>query len=484
MKLRLFTAIAFTAMAIISCNEDTESIGSSLTGRTDQLDMSTGVFHAISRSILADSVYSRSSSSYIGKIKDPETGAYVKSEFMTQFNMLENYRMPEKSTILGTDAGEVAADSCEIWLYFNAAESYGDSLAPVKLNIFELKEPMSDTRQYYSNFDPKGKGYVRTDGLKKSHVFTMANLTYKDSLRNLSNYTDIARISLNDTYTDANKNTYNNYGTYIMRNFYEHPEYFKNSYSFIHHVCPGFFFEVNDGLGVMAKLAEISMNVYFHYKNDTTVYYATMSMSATPEVLQTTKVTNDHKALARLVADESCTYLKTPAGIFTEVTLPIDDISQSHIGDSLLSASLTFQRKNSKIQNNDYLLQTPQTILMVQKDSLHSFFEKEKMYDQIGSYAATLASNAYTFSNIGNLITQMQQAKTNGMKGDPNWQEKHPDWNKVILVPVSTTYTTDNNGNKTTTSVSNQMGLSSTQLAGGPNSPIQLDVIYARFKDK
>ena len=249
MKLRLFTAIAFTAMAIISCNEDTESIGSSLTGRTDQLDMSTGVFHAISRSILADSVYSRSSSSYIGKIKDPETGAYVKSEFMTQFNMLENYRMPEKSTILGTDAGEVAADSCEIWLYFNAAESYGDSLAPVKLNIFELKEPMSDTRQYYSNFDPKGKGYVRTDGLKKSHVFTMANLTYKDSLRNLSNYTDIARISLNDTYTDANKKTYNNYGTYIMRNFYEHPEYFKNSYSFIHHVCPGFFFEVNDGLG-------------------------------------------------------------------------------------------------------------------------------------------------------------------------------------------------------------------------------------------
>ena len=470
MKLRLFTAIAFTAMAIISCNEDTETIGSSLTGHTDQLEMSTGVFHAISRSIFADSVYARSSN-YIGKIKDPETGAYVKSEFMTQFNMLENYRMPEKSKILGSYANDVAADSCEIFLYFNKSESYGDSLTPVKLDIYELNKPMSDMRQYYSNFDPKGEGYVRTNDLVKSHVFTMANLTLKGG-------TDVARICLNDSYTDKNGKTYNNYGTHIMRNYYEHPEYFKNSYTFIHNVCPGFFFEVNDGLGVMAKLVEISMNVYFHYQGDTTVYYGVMNMAATPEVLQTTKITNDQKALARLVADESCTYLKTPAGIFTEVTLPIEEISQSHIGDSLLSASLSFLRQNSKIQDNDYLLQTPKTILMVQKDSLHSFFEQERLYDQISSYSATLTDNAYTFSNIGNLITHMQQVRIKGVKEDPNWLEKHPDWNKVVLVPISITYTTD----KTISAIGNNMGLSSTQLTGGPNYPIQINVIYAKFK--
>ena len=482
MKLRLFTAIAFTAMAIIACNEDTETIGSSLTGHTDQLDMSTGVFHAISRSIFADSVYAHSSTSYIGKIKDPETGAYVKSEFMTQFNMLENYRMPEKSKILGSYANGVAADSCEIILYFNKSESYGDSLAPVKVDIYELNEPMSDMRRYYSNFDPKSEGYVKTSDVIKSHVFTMANLTYKDSIRNLSGYTDFARICLNDSYTDKNGITYNNYGTHIMRNFYEHPEYFKNSYTFIHNVCPGFFFEVNDGLGVMAKLAEISMNVYYHYQGDTTVYYGVMNMSATPEVLQTTKITNDQKALARLVADESCTYLKTPAGIFTEVTLPVEEISQSHVGDSLLSASLSFQRQNSKFQDSDYLLQTPKTILMVQKDSLHSFFEQEKLYDQICSYSATLTNNAYTFSNIGNLITHMQQLRIKGVNEDPNWLVKHPDWNKVVLVPISTTSTKDSYGNNTVSAIGNNMGLSSTQLVGGPNSPIQINVIYAKFK--
>ena len=98
MKSRLFTAIAFTAMAIISCTEDTESIGSSVTNETDKLIFSTGVYNATSRSIFADSVYSKSFDCYLGKVKDPETNSYVKNEFMAQFNMLENFYLPEKST--------------------------------------------------------------------------------------------------------------------------------------------------------------------------------------------------------------------------------------------------------------------------------------------------------------------------------------------------------------------------------------------------
>ena len=59
MRIRLLTAIAFTAMAILSCNEDTDSIGSSLTQATDQLKISTGIYQATSKSVLADSVYAR-----------------------------------------------------------------------------------------------------------------------------------------------------------------------------------------------------------------------------------------------------------------------------------------------------------------------------------------------------------------------------------------------------------------------------------------
>ena len=55
MKPKFLTAIAFTAMAIISCSVDTDTIGSTLTNETDKLQLSTGVFNAFSKSVLADS---------------------------------------------------------------------------------------------------------------------------------------------------------------------------------------------------------------------------------------------------------------------------------------------------------------------------------------------------------------------------------------------------------------------------------------------
>ena len=487
MKLRLFTAIAVTAMAMISCSEDTDTIGSSITNDTDKLVFSTGTYTATSRSILADSVYSKTFDCFFGKVKDPETNSYVKNEFMAQFNMLENFSLPDKSYILGKDVdGDVAVDSCEIWLVFDRSNCYGDSLAPLKIKVEELAKPIEDG-SYYSNFSPVEEGYIRKDGLQKSTAFTLANLLYSDSIRSLSTYADFARITLNDPYTDKDGNVYKNIGTYIMRQYYQHPEYFKNSYSFIHTLMPGFYFEVTDGLGVMAKVAEIDMQMYYSYQSDTT-YYTSVFLSSTPEVLQTAYVVNDRAALEQLVSDNSCTYLKSPAGIFTEVTLPVDEISQTHANDSLLSVSVSFLRQNSDATVSDFPISSPANILMVHKDSLYSFFENQTMYDYKSSYMASLGTtNAYAFSNIGNMITLMAQQKADGLKSDPNWTAKHPDWNKVVLVPIAVTSKTsyDYYGNASTSisAVQNQMGLSSTKLVGGDNSPIEVKVIFAKFRE-
>lgn len=486
MKSRLFTAIAFIAMAFISCNEDTGVIGSSLTDEVDKLDLSTGVYHATTRSILADSIYARNYDCYFGRVKDPETGTYVTSEFMAQFNMLENYVMPDKSTILSrAEDGDIAADSCEIWLYFDKDLCYGDTLTPIKMRMLELNKPMDDMMTYYSNYDPVKEGYIREDGLKHDLAFSLSNLTYSDSVRNLSGYYDIARIPLNSSYTDKNGKIYNSYGTYIMRSFYESPQYFKNSYTFIHNLCPGFFFQFNDGLGVMAKLENIEMRVFYHFKKDTTTYYSAIRMASTPEVLQTTKVTNDREGLNKLINDESCTYLKTPAGIFTEMTLPVEDImSPEHNTDSLLQVSLTLKHINSVIPNNKYLLDEPTSVLMVMKDSLYSFFEKEKTYDFRSAFVSDLSVNSYSFNNIGNLISLMYQNKFAGEMIDPDWLKKHPNWNKVVIVPIASNSVSVTTSAAIVYSLCNEMGLSSTQLMGGPHNPIEVKVIYAKFKDR
>ena len=501
MKLRLFTAIAATAMAVISCTEDTGIIGSSITNETDKLVYSTGVYNATSRSILADSVYTRNTDYYFGMVKDPETKTYVKSDMMAQFNMIEGFSLPSQDKMLSKEDGEVIADSCYITMFVKYPKSFGDTLAAMKMRVSELDSPIDDKYTHYSNFDLKSNGYIRNDGLKVNKMFTVRDLKLTDgnlwSLQNNiskqgtssdSGYYDRILIPLNIPYTAKNGKTYNNYGTYIIRSYYEHPEYFTNSYRFVHNVCPGFNFEITDGLGVMANIMEIDLQMFYKFQNDTTEAITSIYLSSTPEVLQTAHVTNNKAALKQLVDDNSCTYLKSPAGIFTEVTLPVDEISQAHSTDSLLSVSISFQRENHNIQTGEKPLTTPSNILMVQKDSLYSFFENKTMYDYKRSFLASLGTtNVYTFSNIGNIITLMAQQKANGLKNDANWVANHPDWNKVVLVPIAaaTSASTDYYGNTSSTisAIYNNMGLSSTKLVGGADKPIEVQVIYAKFKE-
>ena len=471
MKIRLLTAIAFTAMAIFSCTEDTNNIGGSLTQNTDNLKISTGIYSATTRSILADSVYARNFDCYFGMVKDPETDTYVKNEYMAQFNMLEDLIMPEEIEIESKIGNEIVADSCEIWFYFDKANCYGDTLTPMKMRVMELNRAMDSEATYYSNYDPEKEGYIREGGLQKDLVFTLANLTYSDSARNVKNYVDIGRVTINDPYKDKNGKI----------------EYFKNSYTFVQNLCPGFYFKHTDGLGVMAKMSRIELKTYFRYTRSEKTIYAVLTLASTSEVLQTVKVTNDKEGLERLVSDNSCTYLKAPAGIFTEVTLPVDEImADNSLDDYLLSVSMSFERLNSLNPNDKYNFAAPSTILLLPKDSLYTFFEKEKTYDYKRFYVATLAKNNYAFTNLGDLISTMYVDKIMGILDDPDWVKKHPDWNKVVLVPITqpkTITVTTKSGSTTTstTPISNQIGLSSTQLVGGLNSPIEIKVIFAKF---
>ena len=161
-------------MALISCSTDTDTLGSSLTNNADQLEASTKTYNAYTRSILVDSVYARNYDTYFGRIKDPETGSYVKTEFMAQFNLQEGLKLPAISDMLSKDAdGNVVADSCEIWLMFDKSNFFGDSLTALKMNVLELNKPMSEKETYYSNYDPRKEGYIREDGLKKSILYTL-----------------------------------------------------------------------------------------------------------------------------------------------------------------------------------------------------------------------------------------------------------------------------------------------------------------------
>ena len=99
-------------ITISSCDEDTASIGKSLTDTADMFTMATDTFDLTSRSIIAEHILSRSAYSYLGRIKDPETSAYITEDYMTQFSTLENNNESvfyDKEDIISREGGEVVA---------------------------------------------------------------------------------------------------------------------------------------------------------------------------------------------------------------------------------------------------------------------------------------------------------------------------------------------------------------------------------------
>ncbi len=477
MRKLIMAGVAIMTIAISSCDETTETLGYSLTSETDKFTITTDTFAVSTRSIKADSVLSKGAHSYIGRMKDPETGSYITSDYSTQFCLLENESSAlfcSKDSVISLNADkEVIADSCVLTLVVSAYQ--GDSLESIKMTVHELAKPIEEKGTYYSNFNPIERGYVRTDAnsIHQTKTFSIFDLTISDSLRNLmhsGSYYPRVKVRLNNPYTKDNK-TYENYGTYIMRQYYAHPEYFKNSKTFARYICPGFYLQTTDGLGVIAEIQATQLTVYFRYTEGGTIYAGMKTFTATEEVLQTTHVENSSYFIDKLVADNSCTYLKTPAGIFTEVTLPVDDIKLNHEKDTLTSAKVTFPRINDYSSLSDIILEEPANLLMVERDSMYTFFENNRVPDNITSYFATYntSKKTYAFNNISNLINSM-------------YAKRHlsENWNKVVLIPVQLV-TSTTNSTTTVVSVSNEMNVNSVRLVGGsenPYQPVKVSVIY------
>ncbi len=488
-KILMMGIVVSMMITISSCEEDTASIGKSLTSNVDLFTIATDTFDVTSRSLPVDAVISKSIYGYLGRIKDPETSAYITSDFMTQFAILENTQdslFADKEYIANKDDNnEVIADSCSITFVLNSF--IGDSLAAMKLTMYELDKPIEEGKKYYTDFDPEAEGYLRDDGIKQNIMFSITDMTKNDSVRNARKDNPYITINLNSPYTDKNGKVYNNYGTYLLRTYYEHPEYFKNSYTFTKNVCPGFYFKTTDGVGMMAEIYTTRMNVFYEFINESDLYIDNVPFYGTEEVLQTTHITNNKELIEEMAKETEWTYLKTPAGIYTEVELPVDQIKLNHENDTITSAKIVFQKMNDKTDLAEALLKDPTTLLMVEKDSISNFFEKNELPDNITSYLSTLNTkyNSYTFSNISSLINYLYLKKT---EGGTNFTSEHPNWNKVVLIPVQTTTTTSSSYGSTSTTigaVNNEMSITSSRLVGGPDNPrdpIRISVIYNKNK--
>ena len=538
MKRLLFFTFVIASL-LISCDDTTDGLGGSLTDISDNVEFFTREVYVPTSTVNGKDIVdisARSSFTYLGRMFDKETKSYVRADFMTQVVPLSNTYLNAynaarlfpglDSIVVYNDKGEMLpngkdlprevldeklkylkADSCYLTFYVSGFE--GDSLAQMSVNVMELDEPYEESEEYSINFDPEEHLMLRTkddgsmvDGaVNEIRTFSIKNMVAEGRTNTSRHY---VTIPLNSKYKGQDDVEYPNYGTYLMKQYLDPSAKFHNGFnnqvSFLDAVCPGFYLKHIAGEGAMAKVSATSLNVFYSMWSSSTEskYSVAAVFSGTEESIQHSLLSDskNEKLVEEANASDTYSFLRSPNGIFTELTIDVDAIMKDHESDSLSTVRLFMPSINDKTEGK-YNFDVPETVLMVCTDSIGKFFTENKIANARTSFLANFSysTNGYTFGNISKLIGDMYKKwKASGKSiEDYSSDPETRNWNKVLIVPVETSYSNVST-TATLTKVSHSMAYSSTRMRRGvkksaddgisDDKGIKLSVIYSRYKTR
>lgn len=453
-KLTSLLAI-MAAWLAFSCDDSTDTLGYQMMPAYDMIQTFDTTYLASTKTVEAGNVLARTSISYLGQFTDPETYTSIKSDFLAQFHCNE-----------GLEFGDSVVDHkiTSTYLRLYISDYVGDSLQSLKLSVYPLDKIMNPEQNFYTDIDPT-QYYDTTSAPLAEKWFTFSDRTLTDSARYALEGYEHIKIPLPDEV-----------GQQLYDAYLKNPAYFHDTYSFIHSDIPctkGFYFklEAGDGLLVSIDICQMVLAYDFFDSNDSTVSTTNTIFASTEEVVQATRF--DNLNLESLVKDTDATYLKSPAGLFTELTFPIEDfVKSSHANDSINSVNLTLTRYNDVVESS-FKLNIPTKVLLVPEDEYYDgYFENYKLADGITSFLTSFSktSNTYEFNNITPLI--------NHMIADYKNPDRSDSYNKVLVIPVEATYDTSSNLVK----LCHDFSMTSTRLVGGAKDKVKLNVVYSSYK--
>ena len=118
MKIKYLCALLLAALTY-SCDDTTIPDG-------DHIQAGGKIYDVTTRSILADSVYARTSTAYLGRYTDPQFGEFT-SDFIAQFNCTDDFEFPE-----------AVQEITGLTLFVQYTKFFGDSLNSMRMRIDTL----------------------------------------------------------------------------------------------------------------------------------------------------------------------------------------------------------------------------------------------------------------------------------------------------------------------------------------------------------
>jgi len=420
----------------MACNDTVGRVGLDMMPEGDKVVVFDTTVYITAKTIEVDSIYAKTPNGFLGEFYDPSYGN-IKSSYICQYYPTIGF--PYLDSIFdGVNRNKI--DSVRLNIYYS---SYiGDTLAPMEVTVYPVIKALD--KDYYTNANPED--YCDMNHPLAKYSYTARNMNISDSLLQVwqTNYGYYSYISIplpvqiGQNYLDSIKNG----GLKTVDDFLK--------------FFPGTYLTTTYGTGCMLPIDMTQIFLYYTRKtsmlvdqngvaDSTGFVVSSAAFTVTKEIIQLNKFENKNPAF--LTEDDSTkTYLKTPGGVFTELTIPIKEIAKG-VGKKNFS-SVALSLKAYPQDDRNYVLQFPGSassmvpvlssdgtigssakLLLIEPDSVANFFEMKKVADGITTFSTQLNSSTYTydFNNIASLIQ--------------NAINKAPDKDlRLWVIPVQTTW--------------------------------------------
>ncbi len=216
-------------------------------------------------------------------------------------------------------------------------------------------------------------------------------------------------------------------------------------------LIPGIYITTTFGSGTIFNVDLTGMIVYYQYTgtakdvngNDSTyVNTAGEIFTVTKEVIQLNRFENTEMDKL-LEPNEKYSYVKSPAGVYTKLTIPTTDFINELEGRTV--NNFFFSMKVMPEEDTEFPFLPPSYLLLLPEDSLTVHFEEGRFKDNYTSFTAayTSSNRTYDFGNIANIIrAQMEYAPEEDLD--------------ILLIPVEGRLTSSSSTVSSLTSITNK----------------------------
>ncbi|GHV20804.1 hypothetical protein FACS189428_0300 [Clostridia bacterium] len=405
-KIFLLSGVLLGLIYLAGCDDAIDQVGMGIQPDGNKVIVFDDSLDITSITLKDPVLYAKSIYGLLGNFYDKDYGE-LKAGYICQFYPDAGFGTKENMDSI------VSVDSIQLKILYTTY--VGDSLSPMEVSVYPVRKETPLPQDYYTNLNPSD--YCSMDKLLGKQAYTARDLNISDSL----NQANITANNYKLVSVDLPKG--------LAQQFYE--EYQKADHgayaspAAMADFFPGVYVKPTFGSGCILNVEKTDIIIYYTRRYETTdtlqvvhsdTRVQTSVLEVTKEVIQLNQYTGSNEEKLLNPADEKNMYLKTPAGIFAQLTIPITEIKQK-IGNRKFSnvrLSIEAEPKEDWEYALDFpgmgtassLALTRSKLLLIEPDSIKRFFEEKKTADGQTSFFTTFnkTTYSYTFDNISNVI--------------------------------------------------------------------------------